>query len=479
MKLKESIERAIALGSYFITVTTRDRNKEVGDLAHDTFQEDFSIDDVIPSLDVHVKHLGVKPIPLTNPVVVPEKVDIKQKQPLKIAIITHFNQAPEYYSPARAVRNQIKMLKQYGHSVVFFVVEGSKLDWGCEMRAVIPKFKRQKFVVDEAAKQKTIDVLRRELTDDFDLAITHDLYIDDCITYREAIKECGVNIPWLHWARSGVGAPLNFDMPNARYVYMNYADSEHFAKKIGVDHSRIRVVFNEKDPGIMFDWHPTTKMIVEKTRLWEKDIVQIYPVCTTRLDAKGINALLNSFAALKADGNKVCLIVCNSNGRKRLEEIKHKMEFAAALGLTEEDLIFTSTLASEEHPIYSETPHRVVIELMRLANLFVFPTTAEVCPNILLEAEMCRNLIVINEDLPLLRDLSNEANVLSYPFTSSKSMHYNKRDDESFSALAKAIKGQIKSNKADMQFRETWRKHRLSAIYENMLAPIIYEGQKK
>jgi len=462
--------------SYFITATVRDKTKTDGDLTHHIVQEDFPVDDIIPSIDACLQSMDIKPTKTTN-IVKPSKV-YEKRQPLKIAILTHFNRAPQSYSPARAVRNQVKMLRKFGHEVVFFTQEGSILDkeaMGCEVRNVVPKFKREKNVVNEEIKNKFIDVLRNELTSDFDLAITHDFYIDDCITYREAVKECGVPIKWLHWARSGVGRAIDFKMDNARYVYMNIADTERFARAIGVDHKLIRVTFNEKDPALLFNWDPVTSMVNEKMRLWEKDVIQIYPICTTRMDAKGINSVIKIFGALKELGNNVALVICNANGRRRVDEIKNKMEFAETCGLTEKDIVFTSTLSTDELKTESEVTNRVVTELLQLSNLFIFPTIAEVCSNVLLEASMTKNLLVLNEDVPSLFDFAGDNAVLSHKFTSLQSIHYSGGDEGPIQQLAKQINGQLKSNKADLQFRKVWRTHCLESVYREQLEPILYE----
>jgi glycosyltransferase involved in cell wall biosynthesis len=349
------------------------------------------------------------------------------------------------------------------------------MDIGCEMRPVVPKFKRQKNIIDPVNKNKFIAMLKRELTPDFNLAITHDFYIDDCITFREGIKECGVNIPWLHWARSGVGHPIDFAMPNARYVYMNYADTGLFAKRIGVGSDRIRVVFNEKDPSIMFSWHPISKVVSDKLRLWEKDIIQTYPMCTTRMDAKGIDSVIRIFGLLKESGKKVALIICNANGRKRMSEIQAKIDFAKSKGLTEEDFLFTSRVTHPEYNVESEVPHKVVADLMQISNLFIFPTIAEVCSNVLLEASMTKNLLVLNKDLPSLMDFADENAVLQYPFTSLRSIHYNGRTGDELRVLVEQIIKRIDNNDADKQFRRVWRNHSIATVYEKMLKPILYE----
>ena len=475
MNLDEVLDKLKQTKSYLVMLTIRDEGKDEGNLTHYTFRKEFPVDDIIPSVDANIRSLGIKtPEVKTNPVVAPEL--ITNQRPLKIAIITHFNRCPEYYSPGRAVKNQIKMLQDHGHKVVFFVVEGSELEMGCEIRAVIPKFKREKNVVNEEVKQKMIDVLREHLTADFDVAITHDLYIDDCITYRTAIQECNVNIQWLHVARSGVGKPIDFKMNNARYVYLNKSESERFAQQVGVDHSLVRFLPNEKTPQWTFNWDPITTMIYEKMKLWDKDIIQTYAFCTSRMGAKQVDIIIEIFGLLKGMGYKVGLILCNSNGRKRKEEINSKLVFAESCGLIiGEDVIFTSSLANEEFKIENEVPNKIVIQLMQISNLFILPTVAEVCSNIELESSMCKNLLVINSDLPALFDFVDEFAVLKYPFTSLQSLHYSSRGNESLQKLCKEIIGQLMSNKSDRQFRRVFREHNSEVVYKKYLEPILYE----
>lgn len=478
LTLDSVIDDAKQSGSYFVTITTRDVNKNENDLQHYVFREKFDVSDVIPSLDNCVNQLGIKPQAPVDVVVPPQITE--EKQPLRIAIITHFNRMPQSYSPARAAKNQIKILKEHGHKVVFFTQENSKLteeDLGCEVRHVVTSFKRRKMVIDEEAKKKFIEVLKRELTGQFDIAITHDFFLQDTVTYSEAIRECGVPIQWLHFARSGVGHNMTFAMPNARFVYLNYAEVGKFAKAIKVPPEQCRTVFNEKEITYMFNFHPVTKMIINKFKLWERDIIQVYPMCSTRIAAKGVTDVVRLFVELKRMGNKVALIIPNANGRKRVDDLKRERALAKDYGLNEDEFIFTSLLADETYHIESEVPNQVCAELMQISNLFVFPSRAEVGPNVLLEAGMTKNLIVVNSDLPLMYDFVNKKAVLSFPFTSDDSLHYSARTQESYQLLAKEIITRMRENWADRQFRFIWRQHNAQAIYK-MLEAVLFEDFK-
>lgn len=476
MNIEDVIKKAKEIGSYFVTVTIKNEKMSENDLTHFAFREKFNLDDVIPSLDSCVRSMRIEPEKPVD-VISPPKIH-EERKPLKIAIISHFNSMPESYSPARAVRNQIKILKKYGHDVTVFLQEGSRLedvDLGCKVLKIIPKFKREKMVVNEEVKNKLISIFREYLTSDFQLAITHDFFIQDTVTFSEAVRECGVKIPWLHFCRSGVAHKMDFSMPNAKFVYLNYSDVGKFARAIKVPVEQCRTVPNEKEPAYIFGWDSVTRMIVDKFQLWNRDIIQTYPVCSTRLDAKGLDSIIKIFVELKRLGNKVALIVANSNGRKRVDDLKRKQEMAKEMGLNEDEFIFTSLLADDKYDIASGVNNKVCAELMSISNLMIMATIAEVSSNILLEASMTKQLLVLNSDLPCLFDAVDKNAVLSYPFTSGQSLHYSGRDNELLMKLAKQITGEIKSNKADLQFRHVWRNYNSHSLYNNILEPILYE----
>jgi glycosyltransferase involved in cell wall biosynthesis len=394
---------------------------------------------------------------------------------MKIAIITSFRKMPESYSLVNDVRDQIKTLKRFDHEVVFFAqkgCDGEGID--CETKAIFPHFKMEKNVVNEEIKNQIKEILEKELID-FDVAITHDLtYLEGYITYRKAIMESQTNVRWIHWCHSGVGHSLNIKMPHAKYIYMNYTDIGRFAKSIGVEQDDVRVVFNDKDPELFFKWHKLTKELSTKIDLFNRDIIQTYPMCSTRMDSKGINHVIKVFGRLKALGNNVLLIICNSNGRRKKEEIQAKLELGKAEGLDKNDFVFTSEILGEEAA--SQVPRAVVRDLMYISNLFVFPSVSEVCSNVLLEASMCKQLLVLNKDFPALFDFGEDGKtVLSFHFGSLLMPGFKFRDKDAYTTLAKVIVQQLKNSKSDLQMRRILRDCNLNAIYRKQLEPILYE----
>lgn len=479
MNINELIQKAKESDGYFILASLLDKNKSEGNLTHHIFRKNFSSEDVVPSMDIGARMLEIRPVSPIEPTM-PPKAPKDAVRPLRVAIMSHFNRMPQSYSPARAVKRQIKILTDHGHKVVFFVQENSKLtneDLGCEVRHMVTSFKREKMVVNVEAKEKFIKMLKEQLTGQFDVAITHDFFLQDTVTYSEAIRECGVDIPWLHFARSGVGHDMTFAMPNAKFVYLNYNEIGKFARAIKVKPEQCRTVFNEKDICYMFDFHPITRMIINRFELWNRDIIMTYPLCSTRLAAKGMDDVVRIFSALKKSGKKVCLIVANANGRKRVDDLKREQEAAKFYGLNEDEFIFTSLLADQEYQIESEVPNIVCAELQQVSNLFIAASRAEVGPNVLLEASIAKNLIVVNSDLQLNYDFVDKNAVLSHPMTSNCSIHYSGRDEKDYDKLARQIIERLDQNWSDKQFRFVWRNHNSEAIYQ-MLSNVLYEDVK-
>jgi len=393
---------------------------------------------------------------------------------MNIAILTSFRKMPESYSLVNDVIDQIKTLIKYGHKVIFYAQEGCEgRGIECEIRAIIPHFKLEKNVVNEEYKKKLIELFKKELPQ-FDAVITHDLmYLQSYATHRSAIMECGVDVKWIHWAHSGNRDALNIKMPRAKYIYMNYIDTARWARSIGIDTDDVRVIYNDKDPRLFFDWHPITCQIADKIDLFNRDVMQTYPMCTTRMDGKGIDHVIRIFGALKKLGNRVLLVICNSNARRKIEEVQRKIELAKRHGLTDDEIYFTSTLSQETE---GQVPRQVVRDLMLISNLFIFPTNSEVCSNVLLEASMCKQLVVLNKSFPALFDFGEEGKTcLGYPFGSIIKADFKYRNMREHEYLARVIHQQLLISKPLQQQKKIMRATNIDSIYTNQLEPLLME----
>lgn len=469
MNLDEIINLAKEKKSYFITVTVRNKEKTEGDLTHYTFRNEFEIQDIMPSLDAAIDSMNIK-LPKPVDVIIPPK--LKEYPKLRIMILSHFSRMPASFSPARQCKELIKILKEKGHEVVLLAQEGSVLDIGCEVRGVLPRFKMEKNIVNVEMKEKMIKVLQEQLPE-ADCVISQDFFIDSLITYREALRDCNVQKPFLHFCRSGIGRPIDFKMNSTcKYIYLNKEGVGEFAKKIGVESDQCRTIFNPKDISRMFNFDPMVVKIINKYRLWDRDIIQAFPSCSTRLASKNVDSIIRLFVELKRLKKKVMLIIINSNGRKKTEELKRYCEMAKNMGLNEDEFTFTSL---EDEIMVAEASNIICAQLMQISNVFAMGSVSECGPNIWIESALSKNLLIANSDLPLLWDFVDKEKTLSYPFSSNRSLNFSGRIDENMQSLAKQIIKELDNNKPDLAFRQVWRNHNSEAIY-NMLMDVVMEA---
>jgi len=395
---------------------------------------------------------------------------------MKVAIVTAFRQMPENYSLVNDVRDRVKTLVRYGHEVVFFAQEGCRGEgMVCETKAVLPHFRLDKDVINEEAAKKIEEILVQELKD-FDLAFTDDLmYLRMYVTYRQAIFNAGKRLPnlkWAHWGHSGIGERLQLKMPNAKYVYMNYADAEKFAQHIGVDKDDVHVIFNDKDPRIFFEFQQLTKDMIDKYDLLNYEVMQVYPMCSTRMDAKGVDKVIDIFAEIKKRGRKVKLVIVNSNARKMVETIENKYKLAESKGLIrDEDIVFTSTFNQET---LGGVPRAAVRDLMLLSNLFIFPSISEVCSNVLLEASMTHNLVVLNKDFPAFFDFGDEKSALTYNFASTRGVSFSERQASGgLQGLVDKILDELDKSKSNQQFLRIKNDCNVDMLYKKQYKPLL------
>ena len=79
--------------------------------------------------------------------------------------------------------------------------------------------------------------------------------------------------------------------------------------------------------------------------------------------------------------------------------------------MPQENLIFSSEMGSEWE---DGVPHKVVYDMFKIGNLFILPSETETFSLITLEAAAYKNLLVLNEDLLVMKELV-EDNALYIP----------------------------------------------------------------
>ena len=410
-----------------------------------------------------------------------------------VGILTTFSEFNSAYSLCSVVESQIVSLKKHGYEPVLFVLENfsGEAPHGVEMRKVVPQFKLVDYVsqTPEPELQEQADrayEALKEHASDIDVMIEHDLifqgwFMPYCIAIHRLAEE--TNMKWLHWIHS-VPNPGTFKWPhslrhtlpkNSKLVYLNNHGIVRAAESFSAWPKDVRVVWNSVDPRLFWNLHPLTTQLIDKYGLLEADFIQTYPLSTTRMvGGKGIHQLIEVFGALKRNGKSVRLVVCNAHANADNEKrvIKETKEFARERGLSDNEVIFTS-LEGLEYEL--GVPREVVSQLFQLSNLFIFPTTSENCSLILLEAMLSKNLLVLNEDVPQLREFGKE-NALYFRFGGlDNRTEYADGFPKYANDVARIIISEFSINRPLRAQVDARKHHNFDWILTNQIAPILHE----
>lgn len=424
---------------------------------------------------------------------------------MKVGIATTFYDLLPSYSLVTVVLNQCHALLRNGYTPVLFVLESffddAKVPAGVEIRKVIPQIilepyagRNPKNITED---QAVLDVERiayalEENCKDMDVMITHDwMLVDTYAPYAAALHLVNdspdlKNIRWFHWIHSHPGIYQSFSYPwseqfsipeNHKIVYLNDTDLISVFERYQATINDVAVVHNPVDPRSFFQLQGLSKDIVDALGILDADIIQVYPVSTPRaVENKQVDKLILLFSKFKNMGKKVKLIICNAHANNEVDKIliKGVMDKAHELGLTKEEVIFTSLInpPTFEHGV----PHDVVRDLFLLSNLFVFPTTSENCPLILLEAAATKNLLVLNDDFPPLREFFGK-DALYFKFGSIRTKTEYKDIDRYFEDMAKIILAELGSNRALNAFTTLKQKFNYDYIFRNEMEPLWLKGE--
>lgn len=394
----------------------------------------------------------------------------------KIAILTTLCNFNPSYAVATVIIRQARLLKKFGKSVKILVLENCKDDYPDDLSGDIEKIVPVFTFVSKRVTQEVIPAIQNMLQTCINKGITtffcHDIIlVDTYITYNEALRRiAGANpgVHWYHWMHSGPHLPpaeemnryekLTHTLPaNSKLVYLNYVDLQKAIEmytNCTIDDTH--VVYTPLEYiDLCAPYDPVSIDISNKIHFNDATVRCIYPFSSTRIGAKQILRSLELLSTIKARGEKVAFIGCNChcNGqteKNNIDNLVKAME-ASPYNLTRDEIFFTSWF---EPPQYEYSlPNKIIMDLFRLSNLFIFPSLTEVGPLILQEAAMTENLIVANADVPAMMEMVGPNGALYYHFGSTTHQAYGGRYNnirtrlEYYSACADSIIRELNKGK--------------------------------
>lgn len=410
-----------------------------------------------------------------------------------VGVFTTFYNIDFGYSLCAVVRDQLSALVKNGYKTILFVLPSFKDDAlvpeGVEIRKIVPQLILEPYKGTSFPSHWKEDVRKAKDSfdknlQDIDYLICHDIFfIDTFLPYNIALRESDIKCEFLAWTHSAPSTrPVLTDNPHAnRYtlpprtklVYLNHDKANDLAEMYGAWLKDVRVVHNARDPRTFWDLDPLVKKIIEKYSLFEADIVSVYPLSTPRMiSGKGLDKVIRIHSKLKQLGYKTRLVVCNAHGNAQPEQrlISETKNWAAEIGIGIQELIFTSQEGKEYELGVS---NKVVSDMFRLSNIFIFPTVSENSSLVLLEAMLSGNLLVLNKNVGTLLEHAGE-NALYMDFDYREPKETN---ETYYLDLAKIIASQFEIQKPLQAKRRAFQRYNIDYIFGHEIEHLFYENE--
>lgn len=348
---------------------------------------------------------------------------------MRIGIATAFSGMMDFYSLTSIILSQIKMVVNAGHTAVLIVMDDFGWheipkwatqylkDGKLEVRQVIPSFNKIDYMKLDDMTEEHRDQLMPKIiqafvgcTQDLDAVFAHDLIFTGWnlpigLASKEVSDMPGA-CPWFHWVHSVPGGHRDYwRLPeNSMLVYPNNEDRVRCAENFRTWKENVLVVPHPCD---MRDYMMTSDYAIDlitKFDVLGADLVQVYPVPTDRLEAKGIPWVIKMMAMFKNLHKSVKLVIPNAwcTIPEWRDKVERMYQLGEDLGLTRYEMIFTSY----ESPTREVgLPMTDIKDLILCGNIFICPTVSETFGLSLTEAMNLGNLMILNEDLPMLREI--------------------------------------------------------------------------
>ncbi len=413
-----------------------------------------------------------------------------------IGILTTFYQIDPAYSLCSVVLDQLRALVKNDFKTVLFVLpnfnDEALLPAGVEVRKIVPQLILEPYKdlgypdywQEDVEKAKSMFEKNMQ---DIDYLICHDIFFIDCyLPYNIALRESDLNCMFLAWTHSAPSTRPNLvDNPHAnrytlpprtRLVYLNNDKVNELAEMYGCWMKDVRVVPNPRDVRGFWDLHPLVEDLIERYDLLDADIVSVYPLSTPRMIAgKGLDKAIKLHSKLKDLGYKTKLIVPNAHANAKRDKgtIADTFVWAADRGITPYDLIFTS---QQDSPRYEQgVEPKIVSDLFRISNVFIFPTVSENSSLVLLEAMLSGNLLVLNEKVGTLHEHAwKDAIYFDFEYRENK-----EENERYYTDLAKILASQFEISKPLQAKRRALQKHSYDYIFKHFIEPLFYEEIKQ
>jgi glycosyltransferase involved in cell wall biosynthesis len=346
----------------------------------------------------------------------------------------------------------------------------------------------------DATWDSDIEALRVALEQDIgdiDVILSHDMIFQPAQLKLHAAALAVANAhpekKWLHWIHSATSSfarehkrIVGGSFPNYKIVFPNQYDAPRVAECYGVAVSDVAFVPHATDPLTFLMSHPLSRELATEIDLLEADVIGCYPA---RLDqGKQVEIGIEIFHQIKRTGRQVRYIIFDfhSTGGDKVQVRNNLIELCKSLHLeVGKEVVFTSQWRKETQ---LECPRQMVRDIMLVGDVLIQPSRSETYSLVAQEAALCRNLLMLNFDFPVFRDIykgdalygkfSSNLDALTGMDGTTETRYANRADY--MQDMARRIVGQLESNMVLRQFRFRRKQRNLKAVWRDYLEPLIY-----
>jgi glycosyltransferase involved in cell wall biosynthesis len=418
----------------------------------------------------------------------------------KIAILTNMMEFSPVYSLTGIVKDQARMLSQYGHEVHLFVNEkyhGESFSDDIILHKKIPfahltdYTSRNDISEDHKAVITRTSAMYLEELKDMNYVFTHDFILTGWFSlYGLAVMKISRIMPqirWFHWVHSVPSAMRDWWKikeygSNHRIIFPNKTDQIKVAEQFSGTIENVRVIPHIKDLRSWWEFHEDTcEFIKDYPKVMNSKIVQIYPASSDRLSAKNVDTVILIFSWLKKMGQSVCLVIANQWDTQHhyKDKIDNCKKLAEKNGLIvnrgdENELIFTSEWKKKTQ---IGIPSRMLRELMLCQNLFVFPTREESFGLVGPEAALSSAcLMVLNKSLKMMQEIHGYSGIY-FDFGSFDHTFQPKDEFLYLKDVSSIILGRMLQNESIISSTHHRTQYNWDQLYNNYYGPIMAESR--
>lgn len=425
---------------------------------------------------------------------------------MKIAILTMFNGLSKTYSLVSVVEEHLHMLLGEGMRVKVLVsqdcpdserygiygderiewvkianrLNGRQIHWmdyNQPTGRVHPTFFQEADVIADSLY---------EALEDVEVVVLHDiLYQGWHLVHNVAVRQVQIRLPSLRFLAMNHSYPAvrpqrmdwplsarYIPLPNTTYLYPAESGLAALAGQYNVVLEQCRTIPNSLN--LFGGMSEEVQRLGRQTDLLMPDVLAVYPGrLTTGKQMEKAAALLGAIGAVS--GKRVKIIFCDFPSLD-IEPAAYKRRIRSEgelYGLGEEEIVFTSDQGWPDG-----FPHRGVMDLFTLSNLFVCTSYSESFGLIVLEAASRGNMLVLNQAVPALEELGSRLHAYfmrwdARGFGVDTRETYHPSEEAYLREHAGLIAGQLENNPVIRAKTVTRQQYNPQWIWENRLKPLI------